>query len=134
MDSECSLPTEFQDANKLSIPEVAIILSKIQTDFDASQRGMFKNANTRASTLLGKSVEYAKTFNRFPNCDVIQKVRNALEEHDLTDFEVVQLSNLVPESPDEARSLIPSLIRIESEQTMSDIVEELKRLKTMSFG
>ena len=134
MVEEASLGPEFQDANKLSIPEVAIILSKIQTDFVASQRGMFKNANTRASTLLGKSVDYAKTFNRFPNCDVIQKVRDALEMYDLSDFEVVQLSNLVPTSPDEAKSLIPSLIRIENEQTIADIVEELGRLRNMSVG
>jgi hypothetical protein len=40
----------------------------------------------------------------------------------LEEFEIAMLSNLVPQSPDEAKVLIPSLSRIEDDQVLQEII------------
>ena len=98
MEEDLQLPPEFSDANKLSIPEVAIILKRIKKEFEdnARERGKFKLETTRASALLERSLDYATRFNKFSDCEVITRMRSILESYDLTDTEIALLTNLCP--------------------------------------
>jgi DNA-directed RNA polymerase II subunit RPB4 len=130
-DEELNLPPEFAESNKLSIPEVAIILKRIKKEFEdsARDRGIYKIESTRASALLDKSLDYATRFNKFSDCDVITKIRQTLENFDLSDTEIALLTNLCPNSTEEAKSLIPSLYRYENNRELRLIIEEINQLR-----
>lgn len=131
MEEDLQLPPEFSDANKLSIPEVAIILKRIKKEFEdnARERGKFKLETTRASALLERSLDYATRFNKFSDCEVITRMRSILESYDLTDTEIALLTNLCPGGAQEAKSLIPSLHRFENDRELAVIIDEVNTLK-----
>ena len=56
-----------------------------------------------------KTLNYAQRFAKFKNPENITAIRTALTTKKLHKFELAAIGNLCPETPEEAKSLIPSL-------------------------
>merc|ERR1711874_377960 len=56
-----------------------------------------------------KTLNYTQRFAKFKNMENIASVRQLLTNKKIHKFEMAQLANLCPETPEEAKSLIPSL-------------------------
>ena len=54
-----------------------------------------------------KTLKYTQRFAKFRNRETIASIRSLLMSKKLHKFELAALANLCPESPEEARSLIP---------------------------
>ena len=53
--------------------------------------------------------------------------RRDIEKKGLQEFEVAQLGNLLPDSADEAKALIPSLVSSDiTQEQLSDMLDQLK--------
>ena len=61
------------------------------------------------SEVFMKTLNYTQRFAKFRNRETIASIRHLLMGKKLHKFELAALANLCPESPEEARSLIPSL-------------------------
>ena len=56
-----------------------------------------------------KTLNYTQRFAKFKNMENIASVRQLLTNKKIHKFEMAQLANLCPETPEESKSLIPSL-------------------------
>ena len=113
------LGPDFNNANTLLNAEVALIL---EHKLNASQAN-----GVQPKSIFLKSYEYVNRVKRFKNKEGVTQVRQDLERHALQEFEVAQLGNLLPDSADEAKALIPSLVEasITNEQ-LSEAPEQLR--------
>eukprot|EP00920_Eleutheroschizon_duboscqi_P029900 GHVT01072580.1.p1 GENE.GHVT01072580.1~~GHVT01072580.1.p1 ORF type:complete len:141 (+),score=31.92 GHVT01072580.1:175-597(+) len=92
----------------------------------ADQQRMAARRLPEAQALIRQSYEYAMRFTKLKSRNAIIDIRVFLEhEGEVNEHEVALLVNLQPRSVDEARSLIPSLVRL-PEQTLFGIVESLE--------
>jgi DNA-directed RNA polymerase II subunit RPB4 len=82
-------------------------------------------------SLFGKLLNYTRKFNQLPNQSVIPTVRDMLEQRGFNPLEVALLMNLCPQTAEEARALIPSLLRISSDDELTRVLEELVRMKNL---
>lgn len=78
----------------------------------------------QAQEVLKKSHEYTVNFSKIKVRQAVLDLRSALEKHDLYEFEIASLVNLIPRTAAEARCLIPSLKRIK-DSTLEQILEEI---------
>ena len=56
-----------------------------------------------------KTLNYTQRFAKFKNMENIASIRSLLTNKKIHKFELAALANLCPETPEEAKSLIPSL-------------------------
>ena len=99
---------EFLKAKCLMNCEVAIILEhKYEQLQHASDGG---DPSTQVSQVFEKSLGYVKRFSRYKNPDAVRQVRETLSRYGLHEFELCTLGNLCPDTADEAKALIPSLL------------------------
>jgi len=102
--SALKLGTEFNNAGCLLISEVKYLLEN--RDKDAPDTKVYN-----------KTLEYVKTFTKFSTTDSASAVRDTLRrEPALTQFETAQIANLCPATADEAKSVIPSLVKIDDDR------------------
>nr|CAD7200156.1 unnamed protein product [Timema douglasi]CAD7398015.1 unnamed protein product [Timema poppensis] len=59
------------------------------------------------SEVFMKTLTYTNRFRKFKNKETISAVRSLLMQKKLHKFELASLANLCPETPEEAKSLIP---------------------------
>ncbi|KAJ7629497.1 HRDC-like protein [Mycena polygramma] len=114
--SALKLGAEFNNAGCLLISEVKYLLEN--RDKDAP--------DTKCTVLVvdlfwcmvyNKTLEYVKTFTKFNTTDSASAVRDTLrQEPALTQFETAQIANLCPATADEAKSVIPSLVKIDDDR------------------
>ncbi|KAF8216937.1 HRDC-like protein [Mycena galopus ATCC 62051] len=98
------LGPEFNNAGCLLISEVKYLLEN--RDKDAPDTKVYN-----------KTLEYVKTFTKFNTTDSASAVRDTLRrEPALTQFETAQIANLCPATADEAKSVIPSLVKIDDDR------------------
>ena len=117
--AELQFPKEFesQDTKTLLISEVHILLEhRKQQNENAEEEQEF-------SEVFMKTLNYTQRFAKFKNMENIASVRQLLTSKKIHKFEMAQLANLCPESPEETKSLIPSL---EAEGRFTD--EELSTI------
>jgi len=103
--AELQFPKEFesQDTKTLLISEVHILLEhRRQQNENAEEEQEF-------SEVFMKTLNYTQRFAKFKNMENIASVRQLLTNKKIHKFEMAQLANLCPETPEEAKSLIPSL-------------------------
>ena len=62
------------------------------------------------SEVFMKTLNYTQRFAKFRNRETIASIRSLLMSKKLHKFELAALANLCPESPEEARSLIPRCV------------------------
>ncbi|KAF7356268.1 hypothetical protein MVEN_00958300 [Mycena venus] len=102
--SALKLGAEFNNAGCLLISEVKYLLEN--RDKDAPDTKVYN-----------KTLEYVKTFTKFNTTDSASAVRDTLRrEPALTQFETAQIANLCPATADEAKSVIPSLVKIDDDR------------------
>ena len=71
------------------------------------------------SEVFMKTLNYTQRFAKFRNRETIASIRSLLMSKKLHKFELAALANLCPESPEEARSLIPRCVFF----SLNDIVD-----------
>ncbi|KAG9122621.1 RNA polymerase B [Ceratobasidium sp. 392] len=113
------LGSEFNNAGCLLISEVKYLLEHREKD-------------SPDTTVYNKTLEYVKTFTKFNTNESSSAVRETLRrEPNLTQFETAQIANLCPADVDEARNIIPSLVKIDEDrlQTLLDEVQALRKFQ-----
>ncbi|KAH7101808.1 HRDC-like protein [Auriculariales sp. MPI-PUGE-AT-0066] len=112
------LGSEFNTAGCLLISEVQILLEH-------------KKDNAPDTAVYNKTLDYVRTFSKFSTQENAQQVRMTLQQAGLTQFETAQIANLVPVDVDEAKSVIPSLSKLEDDrlQELLDQVQSLRRFQ-----
>ncbi|KAK5584905.1 hypothetical protein RB653_006523 [Dictyostelium firmibasis] len=113
-------PRDLKDAKFLLNSEVAILLEH--------RKGISESEGTEFPQTFHKTLAYAEKFSRYKNKTSIKQVRTALSKQNLEEFEIASLANLCPEISDEAKSLIPSLKRMEDDELQA-ILDELSNLR-----
>jgi DNA-directed RNA polymerase II subunit RPB4 len=114
------LGSEFANAHILSIAEVNLVLRTAEEDIEPGSHSLF-----------GKLLNYTRKFNQLPNQSVIPTVRDMLEQRGFNPLEVALLMNLCPQTAEEARALIPSLLRMSNDDELTRVLEELVRMKNL---
>ncbi|KAG8928881.1 RNA polymerase B [Tulasnella sp. 418] len=114
------LGTEFNNAGCLLISEVKFLLD-------------LRTKDAPDTTVYKKTMEYVKTFSKFSSNDSTASVREALgREGNLAQFEIAQIANLCPSTAEEAKNIIPSLVKLEDDhlQAILDEVQTLRKFQT----
>ncbi|KAF7982569.1 hypothetical protein HWV62_27563 [Athelia sp. TMB] len=85
------------------------------------------------TAVYNKTLEYVKTFTKFNTTDSASAVRETLRrEPALTQFETAQIANLCPADAEEAKSVIPSLVKIDDDklQVLLDEIQTMRKFQT----
>ncbi|XP_023243842.1 DNA-directed RNA polymerase II subunit RPB4-like [Centruroides sculpturatus] len=99
--SELQFPKEFENAETLLISEVNMLLEHRKQQNESAEE------EQELSEVFMKTLSYCQRFSRFKNRETISAVRSLLMQKKLHKFELAQLANLCPETPEEAKALIP---------------------------
>ncbi|EAL66229.1 DNA-directed RNA polymerase II subunit 4 [Dictyostelium discoideum AX4] len=130
-------PRDLKDAKFLLNSEVAILLEHRKgisesegTEFPQNTLliHLYYNSINDIIRTFHKTLAYAEKFSRYKNKTSIKQVRTALSKQNLEEFEIASLANLCPEISDEAKSLIPSLKKMEDDELQA-ILDELSNLR-----
>jgi len=112
-------PPEFANADTLLNSEVHMLLEHRKQS----------NENTEdeqeLSEVFAKTLNYTQRFSRFKNRETIASVRSLLVQKKLHRFELAQIGNLIPESAEEAKGLIPSLEDRYCDEDLAQILEDI---------
>jgi DNA-directed RNA polymerase II subunit RPB4 len=110
------LGSEFNNAGCLLISEVKYLLEN--RDKDAPD-----------NVVYNKTLDYVRNFAKFNTTDSASAVRETLRrEPALTQFETAQIANLCPAEAEEAKSVIPSLVKIDDD-TLQSLLDEIQTMR-----
>ncbi|CAG2122567.1 unnamed protein product, partial [Medioppia subpectinata] len=101
--TELQFPKEFENSETLLISEVDMLLEHRKQQNESAEE------EQELSEVFMKTLSYCQRFSRYKNRETIAAVRALLTQKKLHKYELAQLANLCPETPDEAKALIPSL-------------------------
>ncbi|OXA57410.1 DNA-directed RNA polymerase II subunit RPB4 [Folsomia candida] len=118
-------PKEFENAEALLISEVSLLLEH------RSQQNENSEDEQALSDVFQKTREYCRRFGKLKNNESITRVRGLLMQKKLHKFELVSLANLCPETPEEAKALIPSLEGRFEDDELREILDDIHT--TISF-
>ncbi|XP_058800492.1 DNA-directed RNA polymerase II subunit Rpb4-like isoform X3 [Phymastichus coffea] len=124
--ADLQFPKEFENADTLLISEVHMLLEHRKAQNESAEE------EQEFSEVFMKSLTYTNRFRKFKNKETIAAIRNLLNQKKLHKFELASLANLCPETPEEAKALIPSLEgRLEDEElrTMLDDIQTKRSLQ-----
>ena len=133
--AELQFPKEFEsaDTKTLLISEVHILLEhRKQQNENAEEEQEF-------SEVFMKTLNYTQRFAKFKNMENIAGVRQLLTNKNLIKkihkFEMAQLANLCPETPEEAKSLIPSLEAEErfTDEELATILDDIQTKRSFQY-
>ncbi|VDL60357.1 unnamed protein product [Hymenolepis diminuta] len=119
---ELRFPAEFENAETLMISEVKFLLEnrKKQNETNAAHEVELSNNFT-------KTYNYATQFSKFNNRETIESVRNLLTQKRFHNFELAAVANLLPDTAEEAKVLIPSLENARfPEEELQQILDEIQ--------
>eukprot|EP00270_Netrium_digitus_P001204 TRINITY_DN11308_c0_g1_i1.p1 TRINITY_DN11308_c0_g1~~TRINITY_DN11308_c0_g1_i1.p1 ORF type:complete len:145 (-),score=47.76 TRINITY_DN11308_c0_g1_i1:196-630(-) len=121
--SELNLGEEFNRAKCLMNAEVAMILERKQETL----QGTDIEPNPQLTSVFEKSLAYVKRFSRYSNPEAVKQVRELLtNQRRLHEFEVCVIGNLAPETVDEVKALVPSLLTVAREPLVDEeFIEQL---------
>jgi DNA-directed RNA polymerase subunit F len=80
-----------------------------------------------------RTLNYAQRFAKFKNMENIAAVRQLLTTKKLHKFELAALGNLCPETPEEAKSLIPSLEGRFDDEDLSAILDDIQTKRSFQY-
>ncbi|KIY53392.1 hypothetical protein FISHEDRAFT_63397 [Fistulina hepatica ATCC 64428] len=118
--SALKLGPEFNNAGCLLISEVKYLIEN--RDRDPPDKAVFT-----------QTADYVRTFSKFGTTDTASAVRETLRREPLlTQFETAQIANLCPATAEEAKSIIPSLVKIEDDklQALLDEVQTMRKFQS----
>merc|ERR1712165_624103 len=127
--AELQFPKEFesQETKTLLISEVHILLEhRRQQNENAEEEQEF-------SEVFMKTLNYTQRFAKFKNMENIASVRQLLTNKKIHKFEMAQLANLCPESPEEAKSLIPSLEGRFDDAELASLLEDITTKRSFQY-
>ncbi|XP_012288745.1 DNA-directed RNA polymerase II 16 kDa polypeptide isoform X2 [Orussus abietinus] len=125
--ADLQFPKEFENAETLLISEVHMLLEHRKAQNESAEE------EQEFSEVFMKSLTYTNRFRKFRNKETIAAVRNLLMQKKLHKFELASLANLCPETPEEAKSLIPSLEgRLEDEE-LRTILEDIQTKRSLQY-
>ncbi len=127
--AELTFPKEFEDpeTKTLLISEVAILLEhRKQQNESAEEEQEF-------SEVFMKTLNYTQRFAKFKNMENIAAIRGVLTSKKIHKFELAQLSNLCPETSEEAKSLIPSLEGRFDEEELGGILDDIQTKRSFQY-
>ncbi|KAI0684287.1 HRDC-like protein [Cytidiella melzeri] len=114
------LGAEFNNAGCLLISEVKYLLENREKD-------------APDTAVYNQTLDYVKTFAKFHTTDSASAVRETLRrEPALTQFETAQIANLCPADAEEAKSIVPSLVKIDDDklQVLLDEIQTMRRFQS----
>ncbi|CAK9300177.1 unnamed protein product [Gordionus sp. m RMFG-2023] len=118
--SELKFPPIFEKAETLMISEVFQLLEQRKKQDELSQdEGDFTD-------IFNKTYNYTRAFSRFKNRDTTISIRNMLMGLNLHKFELAALANLCPETSEEAKSHIPTLIERFEDDELQPILDDMR--------
>lgn len=129
--SELVFPTEFdkEETKTLLISEVFILLDhRKQQNESAEEEQEF-------TEVFMKTLNYTQRFAKFKNMENIASIRSLLTNKKIHKFELAALANLCPETPEEAKSLIPSLEgagRFDDEE-LASILDDIQTKRSFQY-
>jgi len=109
--TDLQFPKEFENAETLLISEVhKLLMYRKKTNESAEEE---QELNERFT----KTLNYCERFSKFENRVTIKAIRGMINQKKFHKFEAAAIANLCPETPEEAKALIPSLApRFEDEE------------------
>lgn len=119
--AEGKLGSFFSNQPVVTTTEVSILLDQYVTSKKEVQ------ADYQPPPMLAKTQEYVNRFSSIKNKETAQQVRDLLIQHGLSEFELGAVANLMPETCDEAKALIPSLVTLEgkSDEVIQEMLDDL---------
>ena len=125
--AELQFPKEFENAETLLISEVNMLLQhRIKQNETAEEEQEF-------SEVFTKTHNYTTRFSRFNNRDTIATVRSVLNQKKMHKFEVAQIANLAPETPEEAKGLIPSLEGRFQDEELAGMLDDIQTQRSIQY-
>ncbi|XP_014481514.1 DNA-directed RNA polymerase II subunit Rpb4 isoform X2 [Harpegnathos saltator] len=125
--ADLQFPKEFENAETLLISEVYMLLEHRKAQNESAEE------EQEFSEVFMKSLTYTNRFGKLKNKETITAVRNLLAQKKLHKFELASLANLCPETPEEAKALIPSLEgRLEDEE-LRTILEDIQTKRSLQY-
>ncbi|GFG28615.1 hypothetical protein Cfor_05660 [Coptotermes formosanus] len=85
------------------------------------------------SEVFMKTLTYTNRFRKFKNKETISSVRNLLMQKKLHKFELASLANLCPETPEEAKALIPSLEGRFEDEELRQILDDIQTKRSLQY-
>jgi len=114
---------EFQDVDALTHSEAALVINALV----AKRRMDRKNINE--TEILNKTTDYLDHFARFKRKENVEAVERLLSAHkELAKFERAQLGSLCCETPEEAKTLVPSLTDKITDEDLQELLDEIVKL------
>ena len=80
-----------------------------------------------------KTLNYCQRFSRYKNRETIAAVRSLLTQKKLHKYELAQLANLCPETPEEAKALIPSLEGRFQDEELRHILDDIQTQRSLQY-
>ncbi|XP_033212774.1 DNA-directed RNA polymerase II subunit Rpb4-like isoform X3 [Belonocnema kinseyi] len=118
---------EFENAETLLISEVHMLLEHRKAQNESAEE------EQEFSEVFMKTLTYTNRFRKFKNKETISAVRSLLMQKKLHKFELASLANLCPETPEEAKALIPSLEgRLEDEE-LRTILDDIQTKRSLQY-
>ncbi|VDQ15821.1 unnamed protein product [Trichobilharzia regenti] len=79
------------------------------------------------SPVFTKTLNYVTQFSKFNNRETIESVRNLLSQKRFHNFELAALANLLPDTAEESKALIPSLDSPRfTEEELQQLLDEIQ--------
>ncbi|ROT66909.1 hypothetical protein C7M84_015035 [Penaeus vannamei] len=100
------------------------------TEEDATEL-QFPKEFEKAETLLISEVHML--FSKFKNRATIKAIRELLNQKKLHKFELAALANLCPETPEEAKALIPSLEGRFEDEELRVLLEDMATQRSFQY-
>ncbi|XP_043483740.1 DNA-directed RNA polymerase II subunit Rpb4-like isoform X2 [Leptopilina heterotoma] len=125
--AELKFPKEFENAETLLVSEVHMLLEHRKAQNESAEE------EQEFSEVFMKTLTYTNRFRKFKNKETIAAVRSLLMQKKLHKFELASLANICPETPEEAKALIPSLeSRLEDEE-LRTILDDIQTKRSLQY-
>jgi DNA-directed RNA polymerase II subunit RPB4 len=125
--TELQFPKEFENAETLLISEVNMLLEH------RKQQNENAEEEQELSEVFMKTLNYCQRFSRYKNRETIAAVRSLLTQKKLHKYELAQLANLCPETPEEAKALIPSLEGRFQDEELRHILDDIQTQRSLQY-
>ncbi|OQV15686.1 putative DNA-directed RNA polymerase II subunit RPB4 [Hypsibius exemplaris] len=120
--AELKFPKEFEESDSckaLFNSEVFLLLDNRKQQNEAAED------EGELPQVFLKTHSYTQRFSRFNNMDTIKAVRVSLDHKEVMAYEAACLANLLPETVEEVKALIPSMERYSAEE-LQDLLDDIK--------
>uniref|UniRef100_A0A1B6CJH2 DNA-directed RNA polymerase II subunit RPB4 n=1 Tax=Clastoptera arizonana TaxID=38151 RepID=A0A1B6CJH2_9HEMI len=125
--ADLQFPKEFENAETLLISEVHMLLEHRKAQNESAEE------EQEFSEVFMKTLTYTNRFRKFKNKEMIASVRNLLSQKKLHKFELASIANLCPETPEEAKALIPSLEGRFEDEELRQILEDIQTKRSIQY-